>query len=133
MDVPGPIKCLYDVGPLATVTLTDFSNTWRLVAGNQYKFRELCALGLVAKSMCTTIIGHEGGIEIDGDKGEHLPISGYLTILSKLAHILFVLYHQHKTNFISSQKYRNCQAMIRNMYIAVTQTKINGVEDLCLW
>ena len=125
MDVLETVKCLHAVGKLASIAMSDFPSGWRSVPENHHKFREMRLLGLVSKMMCTAVVGHDGEIEEEGD---HLSISGYLTNLSKLAHVLFILYRCNRTDFIPAQNYRNWQEMIKNIFISLTQAKVNGVE-----
>ena len=126
MDVLETVKCIYAVGRLSTIALSEFPNNWRSIAENHQKLRELRVLGRVSALMCASVVGHEDDIE---EEGTHMSISEYLTALSELAHILFVVYRRNKTAFIAAQNYRNWQEMIKNMYIAVTQAKVNGVSD----
>ena len=126
MDVLETVRCLYAVGQLSTTAFTEFPAHWRTKPENRQKYQELRVLGRVSALMCSSIVGHEDDIE---EEGTHMSISEYLTVLSELAHILFIVYRRNKTNFIAAQNYRNWQEMIKNMYITVTQAKVNGVED----
>ena len=89
MDVLETVKCLYAVGRLSSIPFSAFPNDWRSVSENQQKFKEVRVLGLVSKLMCVSIVGHYEGAE---EEGNHLSISGYLTMLSELAHVLFFLF-----------------------------------------
>ena len=75
--------------------------------------------------MCTLIVGHKG--ELDATLG-HLSVSEYLIVCSTLAHMLFFMFRQNKTEFIPAQHYRNWQDTIKNMFLAVAVAKANGVE-----
>ena len=126
MDVVETVQCLHAVGCLSNIALSDFPNAWRSIHENHQKLKEMRILGLVSKLMCASIVGHLGDV---AEEGNHLSVSGYLTVLSKMAHLLFVLYWRNRTSFIPAQNYRNWQEMIKNMYISVTQAKVNGVTD----
>lgn len=126
MDVLEMVKCLYAIGRFASCPLINFPPDWRSIDCNRTTHRELRLLGHVSKSMCTMIIGHEGNIDEEGD---HLSVGGYLTVCSRLAHLLFVLFRRNKTRFIPAQNYRNWQDTIKNMFVSVTLAKVNGVED----
>ena len=125
MDVLETVKCLYAVGCLSSIPFSAFPNDWRSVSENQQKFKEVRVLGLVSKLMCVSIVGHYEGAE---EEGNHLSISGYLTMLSELAHVLFFLFRRHKTDFVAAQNYRIWQEMIKNMFVSVTLAKVNGIE-----
>lgn len=126
MDVRETVRCLATVGKLANVSMNDFPPEWRSKEQNHQRMREMKLLGLLMKLMCTSIVGHKGDIETEGD---HLSVSGYLTSLAELSHLLFLLFRRNKTNFIPAQNYRNWQEMIKNMFISVALAKVEGVTD----
>eukprot|EP00956_Cyclotella_meneghiniana_P008152 scaffold10851_cov129-Cyclotella_meneghiniana.AAC.3 len=126
MDVLETVRCLYAVGLLSNVAFHQFPSEWRSDPTNEHKFRELRVLGRVSATMCASIVGHYDDIEMEGT---HMSINEYLTNLSEMSHLLFVLFRRHKTRFIAAQNYRNWQEMIKNMYISVTLAKLNGVTD----
>ena len=126
MDVAETVKCMYAIGRLATMEWHEYPADWRSVHENQHKYKELRLLGYVAKLACTAVVGHEDNIS---EEGNHLSISDYLIVLSKLAHLLFFLYRKNRTDFIPAQNYRNWQETVKNMFISVTKAKKSGVED----
>lgn len=126
MDVAETVKCMYAIGRLATMEWHEYPADWRSVHENQHKHKELRLLGYVAKLSCTAVVGHEDNIS---EEGNHLSISDYLIVLSKLAHLLFFLYRKNRTDFIPAQNYRNWQETVKNMFISVTKAKKSGVED----
>ena len=83
-------------------------------------------LGQVSKLMCTLIVGHEGGLN---DTDAHLSVSGYLTVCAILAHVLFFVFRQNKTDFIPAQHCRNWRDTIKNMFLAVAMEKAHGVKN----
>ena len=126
MVVVETVKCVYAIGKLADVDFHDYPRQWRNEIGSHEKYKELKLLGAVMKLTCTAVVGHEDDIDTEGN---HLSVSGYLTVLSKLAHVLFFLFRRNRTDFIAAQNYRNWQEMIKNMYISVTKAKKSGVTD----
>ena len=76
-------------------------------------------------SMCAIIIEHQGPAE---EKGQHLSVSEYLTVCSRLGHLLFFLFCHNKTKFIAAQNYRNWQDTIKSMFVNVSLSKKHGIE-----
>ena len=118
-------KALHAVGQLGSIPFFDFPLAWQAIPANRTIYLALRLLGKVSKLMCTLIVGHKG--ELDATLG-HLSVSEYLTVCSTLAHMLFFMFRQNKTEFIPAQHYRNWQDTIKNMFLAVAVAKANGVE-----
>ena len=76
-------------------------------------------------SMCAMITGHEGPAE---EKGIHLSVSEYLTVCSRLGHLLFFLFRHNRTKFIAAQNYRNWQDTIKIMFVNVSLSRKHGIE-----
>jgi hypothetical protein len=126
MDVNEMVRCLYSIGKLSEVVMHDFPADWRSVPENSQKVREVRVLGRISLLMCASIVGHGDDISTAGN---HMSISEYLTALSELGHLLFILYRRQRTNFIAAQNYRNWQEMIKSMFISVTLAKANNISD----
>ena len=126
MDVSELVQCLDAIGKLAMVPFVQFPSDWRAERGNRTIYEEVKLLGAVVRSMCTMIIGHEGAAS---EEGVHLSVSEYLTVCSRLSHLLFFLFRRNKTRFCAAQNYRNWQDTVKNMFVTVSVAKKNGVKN----
>ena len=125
MDVSEMVQCLDVIGKLGEVPLLNFPRVWRLAPGNRQVYDEVRILGSVTRAMCALIIGHEGSA---AEEGEHLSVSDYLVVCSRLAHLLFFLFRRNKTAFCAAQNYRNWQDTIKNIFVNVSLAKKHGMK-----
>ena len=125
MDVKEMVECLDAIASLANSPWITFPDSFRSTAGNCTIYNEMRIFGSVARAMCAMIIGHEGQAD---EEGNHLSVSEYLAVCSRLSHLLFFLFRRNKTAFCAAQNYRNWQDTIKNMFVNVSVAKKHGVK-----
>ena len=75
------------------------------------------------------LLGHVAQCYLNLLLGKGLNVKGQLVNLSKLSHLLLVLYRDKGTKFIPAQNYSNTQRIIKGHYWSVLQSQDLGYKE----
>ena len=117
-NVPFMVECFETMGQFEDFNYDDYS--FPAHAPNENARRELIYEFKILCAICQCLFYY-----LSNGKGS---IEEHLINLSKLSHLLFVVFRKSAGNFMAPQNYHNIQSVIKGMYKSVATCKYYGIN-----